>query len=232
MSKSLFITGTGTDIGKTYVSALIVKKLHEIGKRVAYFKVAMSGNTKDENNNLVAGDAHYVKTIARVNQSLDEMCPYIYENAFSPHLAAQIEGNFVDMNVVKNRFYDLCKNYEYITIEGAGGIICPLRFDKEKIYAIDIIKQLDLACIIVTDSGLGTINSTVLTADYVKRQNIRIQGIIFNNFQSGNLIHEDNKKMCEQLTGISVLACIKPNASDLDIDSKLLESLYKKGTIL
>ena len=97
MSKSIFITGTGTDIGKTYVSALIVKKLRQKGNKYAYYKAAMSGNDRRADGSLIPGDALFVKEMSGISQSLDDMCPYVYENAWSPHLASRVEGNPVDL---------------------------------------------------------------------------------------------------------------------------------------
>ena len=91
MHKGIFVTGTGTDIGKTFVTALLVKKLHDAGSAAAYFKAAVSGNERDENGRLIPGDAAYVKRISGISQPLDTMCPYIYETAVSPHLASRIE---------------------------------------------------------------------------------------------------------------------------------------------
>ena len=81
MSKNLFITGTGTDIGKTYVSALILKKFQEYNQKTAYYKAAMSGNIRNSDGQLIPGDAVYVKKISKIEQPLDEMCSYIYESA-------------------------------------------------------------------------------------------------------------------------------------------------------
>ena len=97
MSKALFITGTGTDIGKTYVTGLIVKKLAQAGKNPAYYKAAMSGNDRRADGSLIPGDALFVKEMSGISQSLDDMCPYVYENAWSPHLASRVEGNPVDL---------------------------------------------------------------------------------------------------------------------------------------
>ena len=79
MSKALFITGTGTDIGKTYVTGLIVKKLAEEGKSAAYYKAAMSGNDRRADGSLIPGDALFVQKISGITQPLEEMCPYVYE---------------------------------------------------------------------------------------------------------------------------------------------------------
>ena len=79
MSKGIFITGTGTDIGKTYVTGLIVKKLRESGADAAYYKAAMSGNERRVDGSLIPGDALQVKTMSGIGQPLEEMCPYVYE---------------------------------------------------------------------------------------------------------------------------------------------------------
>ena len=76
MSKVLFIIGTGTDIGKTYVSGLIVKKLRESGRRAGYYKAAVSGNERRADKSLIPGDALFVKEVSGIDQPLEEMCPY------------------------------------------------------------------------------------------------------------------------------------------------------------
>lgn len=227
MSKNIFITGTGTDIGKTFVTGLIVKKLRECGKNVAYYKAAMSGNDKREDGSLIPGDAVYVKKISNIEQPLEEMCPYIYENAYSPHLASRIEGNPVQMEVVRENFEKVCEKYEYVTMEGSGGILCPICFDEAKIQLEDVIKELDLACLIVADAGLGTINSVVLTVEYMRARNIPVKGIIFNHYHKGNVMEEDNLFMCEYMTGIKVIACVEDDATDLHIDAEDLMALYE-----
>ena len=100
MSRNIFITGTGTDVGKTYVTGLIVKKLRESGADAAYYKAAMSGNERRPDGSLIPGDALQVKNMSGIRQSLEEMCPYVYETAVSPHLASRIEGNPVRMETV------------------------------------------------------------------------------------------------------------------------------------
>ena len=110
MSKNLFITGTGTDMGKTYITGLILKKFQENGKKAAYFKAAMIGNEKRLDGSLIPGDALHVKTVSGIGESLEEMCPYVYETAVSPHLAAQIEGNPVELETVLQAFDSVCGN--------------------------------------------------------------------------------------------------------------------------
>lgn len=227
MSKTLFVIGTGTDIGKTYISGLIVKKLRESGIRAAYYKAAMSGNERRADGSLIPGDALFVKEVSGISQPLEEMCPYIYETAVSPHLASKIEGNPVRMEVVLEGFQRVCGSYEYVTLEGSGGILCPLCFDEGELWLPDVIKACGAGCLLVADAGLGTINSVGLTAFYMREHDIPLKGIIFNHFKPGDVMQEDNRKMCEHLTGARVIACVREGDTELDISAEDLKSLYE-----
>lgn len=227
MSKNLFITGTGTDVGKTFVTGLILKKLKESGRNAAYYKAAMSGNERRPDGSLIPGDALTVKTMSGIGQPLETMSPYIYETAVSPHLASRLEGNPVQMEVVKKGFEQVCSSYDYVTMEGSGGILCPICFDETKIQLEDIIRELGLSCLIIADAGLGTINSVVLTVEYMRSRNIPIKGIIFNHYHPGNVMEEDNLHMCEYLTGLNVLACVQDSDTDLHMDADVLAALYE-----
>lgn len=226
MAKKLFITGTGTDLGKTYVTGLILKKLQESGRKAAYYKAAMSGNERRADGSLIPGDALHVKTTSGIDQSLESMCPYVYEAAVSPHLASRLEGNPVKLDVVKAGFEAVCEEYEYVTVEGSGGIVCPIDFDESRLQLEDIIKELELPSILIADAGLGTINGVVLTAEYMKNRNLELKGIIFNNFHPGDVMEEDNIRMCEYYTGLPTLACVRKGDTDLDIDADALAALY------
>lgn len=226
MSKGIFITGTGTDIGKTYVTGLIVKKLRESGVNAAYYKAAMSGNERRADGSLIPGDALQVKTMSGIGQPLEEMCPYVYETAVSPHLASRLEGNAVQMERVLEDFHKVCEKYEYVTMEGSGGILCPLCIDEADIRLPEVVKACGLGCLLIADAGLGTINGVGLTAYYLKQQGIALKGIIFNHYEAGNLLHEDNRKMCEYYTGVPVVACVADGDMELSMDVETLKGLY------
>lgn len=227
MAKALFITGTGTDVGKTFVTGLIVKKLKDSGKNAAYYKAAMSGNPRCPDGSLIPGDARYVKEISGITQPLSSMCPYVYETAVSPHLASRLEGNPVRMEVVREGFHKLMAQYDYVTMEGSGGILCPLCFDEGELWLEDVIQTLGLSCLIVADAGLGTINSVVLTTEYLRAKHIPVKGILFNHFHPGDVMEEDNLRMCEHRTGLPVLACVREGGTELDMDPKILAGLYE-----
>lgn len=226
MSKNLFVTGTGTDVGKTYVTGLVIKKIKESGANAAYYKAAMSGNERRADGSLIPGDALSVREVSGIVQPLEEMCPYIYEHAYSPHLAARIEGGPVELSVVRDGFLKVSEKYDYVTVEGSGGILCPIRYDGEKIMLEDVVKTLNLSCLLVADAGLGTINSVVLTAEYMRARNIPIVGMIFNRFHPDNVMEEDNIRMCEELTGLKTLACVQEGEREISMEAEALLALY------
>ena len=226
MSKALFVTGTGTDTGKTYVTGLIVKKLQEAQKNPAYYKAAMSGNDRRPDGTLIPGDALEVQTMSGINQSLTSMCPYVYEHAYSPHLASRLEGNPVVMDIVKHGFADVAADYDYVTVEGSGGILCPICFDEARIQLEDVVKELHLSSILIADAGLGTINSVVLTAEYMKIHGLPLKGIIFNHYHPGDVMEDDNIFMCEHMTGLPTLAKVQDGDTELDMNIDALCALY------
>ena len=226
MSKALFVTGTGTDTGKTYVTGLIVKKLQEAQKNPAYYKAAMSGNDRRPDGTLIPGDALEVQTMSGINQSLTSMCPYVYEHAYSPHLASRLEGNPVVMDVVTHGFADVTAVYDYVTVEGSGGILCPICFDEARIQLEDVVKELHLSSILIADAGLGTINSVVLTAEYMKTHELPLKGIIFNHYHPGDVMEDDNIFMCEHMTGLPTLAKVQDGDTELDMNIDALCALY------
>lgn len=221
MAKAIFITATGTDIGKTYVSGLIAKHIKDKGLNIGYYKAALSGS-----NDIKDSDAWYVKQQADLLDSYDEMVSYTYKHAYSPHLAAQIEGNPPDIKIIKNAYKDISKKHDYMIVEGSGGIICPIRYDSnQKIFLEDIIKELNIPSLIIADAGLGTINSTVLTIEYMRSKNLKINGVILNRFEMANKMHEDNQKMVEEMTGVKIIGVVIDGI--LKLDEKNIENLFE-----
>lgn len=222
MSKNIFITATGTDVGKTYVSALIVKKMREVGLNCGYYKPVLSG-VVEKDGKLVESDCNYVVETAKIPTSANDCVGYFWKEAVSPHLAAKRADETIDIMKIKEKYREKCEKYDYLLIEGAGGITCPLRLENgEKFLLKDLIKELNTSIIIVADGGLGTINSTLLTVEYAKMNNIEVKGIILNNFDSSSFMHQDNLKQVEYLTGIKVIATVAKNQKDI----KLLKDIF------
>ena len=165
-----FVTGIGTDIGKTVVSAVLVDALH-----ADYCKPIQSGN-------LDFTDADFIKeyTIHHENIHSEE---YLFSEPVSPHLAAKFDNKIIDFQHIK-----LPKSNNYIIVEGAGGVLVPL---SQEYLIIDLIIKIQLPVILVSMNYLGSINHTLLTIASLKQKNIEIAGIIFNgepNIETENFI--------------------------------------------
>ena len=218
MSKGYFVTATGTDVGKTFITALLVKKWRDSGIDAGYYKAALSG-AELRDGKWVAGDADYVKRIANLPDTQEQLVSYVYKEAVSPHLAARKEGNPVELAKVKDDFDAARNRHEFIFAEGSGGIICPIRYDDQKIFLVDIMKTLDLPLVIVTTAALGSINACVLTVEYARSRGLDVRGLIVNRYgSSGNLeMEDDNIRMMQDLTGLEVIAKVKDGDTDLGV---------------
>ena len=218
MSKGYFVTATGTDVGKTFITALLVKKWRDSGIDAGYYKAALSG-AELRDGKWVAGDADYVKRIANLPDTQEQLVSYVYKEAVSPHLAARKEGNPVELAKVKADFDAACARHEFVFAEGSGGIICPIRYDDQKVFLVDIMKMLDLPLLIVTTAALGSINACVLTVEYARSCGLDVRGLIVNRYgSSGNLeMEDDNIRMMQDLTGLEILAKVKNGDTDLGV---------------
>jgi dethiobiotin synthetase len=155
----LFVTGIGTDVGKTIASAIITEAL-----QADYWKPIQAGDIDNS-------DSHKVEKYLSNIQSKIHQNSYLLQTPASPHLAAQLDGIVIDLKKIKEP-----KTTNHLVIEGAGGILVPLN-NKETIA--DLI-QSDYKVIVVSRHYLGSINHTLLTIEAIKNRKITIAGIIFN----------------------------------------------------
>ncbi len=226
MANGYFVTATGTDVGKTFVTALLVKKWRNSGIDAGYYKAALSG-AEWKNGKWIAGDADYVKNFAGLSDSQDELVSYVYKEAVSPHLAARKEGNAVNLSRIAEDFRKAAERHSFVFVEGSGGIVCPIRYDVNrtdavngcKIFLEDIMKTVNLPLLIVTSAALGSINACVLTVEYARSRGLAVRGIVVNRYgDSGNLeMEDDNIWMMQKITGLEILAKVKPGDSDLGV---------------
>ena len=155
----LFITGIGTDVGKTVASAIVVESLE-----ADYWKPIQSGDLDNSDTDKVKARVSNTKSIFHPNA-------YALQTPASPHYSAAIEGVTIDLNAIKEP-----KTENHLVIEGAGGVFVPLN---ETDTIIDLI-QPDYKVIVVSRHYLGSINHTLLTIEALKSRNISIAGIIFS----------------------------------------------------
>lgn len=224
MSRGLYVVGTGTDIGKTYVTALLIKLLRRAGYQVGYYKPVISGAPS-----VALSDAGYVNAAAAIKEREDLLLSYRYNHAVSPHLAARWEERPVEKEYILKAWQRVCEQYPYVTVEGSGGIVCPLRCDNQAEYYLEnIIQWFDIPSVIVGDAGLGAINAAALTAFYMQGKKLPVQGVILNHY-TGSLMEKDNIRMIEKITDKPVVAVVREGDTVLDGDVDQLISFYGKG---
>lgn len=220
MTKGVFIVGTDTDIGKTVVTSGLMHVLRSNGYNATYFKAALSG-ALEIGNELIPGDTKLVSDVSKLEEFYENITPYVYRTSVSPHLAAKLEDNPIDLEVVKEKYAYLKEKYDFIITEGSGGIVCPLIDDERGVYTIgDLIKDLNMSVIIVASAGLGTINHAVITAKYIENLGIKIKGIIINKYEE-DLFYDDNVKIIEKITNLPIIGKLEniENMNDNEIEA-------------
>jgi len=175
------VCGTDTDIGKTLISAFLVRGLNSF-----YWKPIQSG-TENET------DSEYVRRVSKVNNKQILKEAYIFSSPVSPHWAAEI-----DQKEVKKSALNLPKINQNLVVETAGGLMVPLTRD---FLQIDQMKTWDLPVIIVCRSSLGTLNHTLLSIEALRKRKIKIMGLIVNGKK-----HLDNPKTLHNLSGLPIIA--------------------------
>ncbi len=220
--QAIFVTGTDTDVGKTYISALMCQELRQQGLNIGYYKAAASGTL-----DFAASDAGRVKLQAQLPQPPASMLSYRYAAACSPHLAARQTQQFATRSQIIKDFNAVAATHDYLVMEGAGGIICPLTWQPSNhLMQADIVKALQLKVIVVAAAGLGTINHTCLTCYYLQTLGVAISGIVLNFFDKDDPMHQDNLAMIETLTQLHVCATVAPQGSALQLRQGALTSLF------
>ncbi len=225
MAKGIFITATGTDVGKTYISALLVKQLRERGVNCDYYKPVLSGAIIHVNE-ILAEDAEIVCNTAGLAGDPLERVSYVFEPAVSPHLAAAMEGRTIAIEKIVEDYERISSKSDFTVVEGAGGITTPLDLDI-KLFMYDVPEVLGLSTIIVADAGLGSINSTFLTVDFLKRSPIKIKGIILNNFDKEDFMHVDNLRVIEEICDVKVIGTVTKDGDGIEVIDGPVEALYE-----
>lgn len=202
--KKLFVIGTDTDVGKTFVTAGIVEVLRKNNYNACSFKPVQSGGIFRDKK-LVPGDVEFVKEVTQIHEDNSMMNSYCLKEAVSPHLAAEMESIKINKHKILNDYEKLKQKYDYIVIEGAGGIIVPLIRDEYYVY--DLIKDLDASVVIIARAGVGTINHTALTVNFIKSMKIDIKGLIINGYNN-NFYEDDNIEVIKKITGLEVISVL------------------------
>jgi dethiobiotin synthetase len=174
----LFVTGTDTGIGKTYVAATIVRELAAAGHRVGVYKPVASGCRRD-GNALVSDDAMALWVAAGRPGTLEAVCPQRCAAALVPHLAAQAEERHVDADLLRSGLDFWMSSTDVMIVEGVGGLLSPVTADE---YVADLAHDFGWPLVVVTPNRLGTIHQTLATLVVAAtfRDGLDVAGVILN----------------------------------------------------
>jgi len=214
--KKLFITGTNTGVGKTLASALLCKDLISKGHKVAYLKPVQTG-CFEKDGKLLAPDVVFVEVVC--GSDITAHCPVHFKLPASPHLSAAVENTSIETDELLASIETFCssEDFDYVIIEGAGGITVPLNSE------LDMMKlclETKAELIVVTTTTLGTLNHTKLTLEYAKSHGLEASIIISGCSDNPHIIEEDNIKLISEMVDGRILAKI-PQIDGLDTEADL-----------
>jgi dethiobiotin synthetase len=202
----VFVTGTGTEVGKTVVAAVIARTAASAGHRVSVFKPAVSG--LDEGGE---PDHDLLRRAAASEQSDDEIAPYRYGPPVSPHLGAELAGERIEPQRLREAAAAAGAGADLLVVEGVGGFLVPLNPD----YLIrDFARELALPVVIAAGPGLGTINHTLLTIEAVRAARLVPEAVVLTPFPgSPGEIERSNVETIARLGRVRVRTL-----TELDLD--------------
>ena len=218
--KSLFITGTDTDVGKTYITAGLAISLRKMSIDVGVMKPFAAGVAQKKG--FKSEDVEILSNAAQINDSESLVNPQFFPISASPYTAWKKLKIKPKIPLILSSFKKLSKMHEMMLVEGMGGTLTPIL---KNYYVTNLIKDMKIPAVIVTRSKVGTVNHTLMTVMMCQKYKIPIKGIIINNFDKGYPINQ-LKKDLESLTGIKVLGSI-PFIKDMS--DKSLYRIFKKN---
>lgn len=195
--QGVFVTGTGTEVGKTVVAASIARSLAAEGKRVAVFKPAVTGLAEDGEP-----DHALLRRAAGSEQSDEEIAPYRYGPAMSPHLAAELTGEAIDPARLVAAARRAAGGADALVCEGVGGVLVPLTAD----YLVrDLAVELGLPLVVAASPGLGTINHTLLTLEAARAAGLAVDSVVLTPWpDEPSRIEQSNRETIAALGRVRV----------------------------
>jgi dethiobiotin synthetase len=201
--KGVFVTGTDTGVGKTWIAAGITAVLRRWGLSAGYFKPVQSG-CPEEDGRLIPTDARFARELAGLTEPLELLTPIRLRLPLAPGVAAAREGVTVDLDRIAQAWEELGSRYDLLVTEGAGGLYVPLR--DTDFLVLDLARWLRLPVIVVARAGLGTINHTVLTVKAAQQAGVPVAGVVINRYpEQPTLAEETNPEVIAALTDIPIL---------------------------
>lgn len=222
LMKALFVTGTDTGVGKTAITAGLAGSMHKMGIDVGVMKPIACGIPKQVG--FKSSDASILADAAKTKDSEDLINPVFMQMPASPYDASKLLSQTIDMQMILERFAKLLSMHDVLLVEGIGGLMTPI---SRNLFVADMIKTMAIETIIVTRATLGTLNHTVMTCNICKSYDIKVKGLVINNFDEKGTPAEKNAPvtLCE-ITGLNILGVV-PFIKDYNEISSMIESVEK-----
>lgn len=179
MGQVIFISGIDTDVGKTIATGVLAKQLMDQGFSVITQKMIQTGCENIAEDLLVHRKIQGIDLLPEDKTGLT--CPYLFRYPCSPHLAAKMEHREIDPKIIAKSTALLAANYDYVLLEGAGGLMVPYN---EQETTLDYIAAQGYPLVLVTSGKLGSINHTLLSLHACRAAGVALQTLIFNAYPS------------------------------------------------
>jgi len=204
---NFFITGTDTDVGKTFVTALLTRSLRKAGFDTVAMKPISCGEPED---------SRILQAAAENKLTLEEVTPVSYAAPLAPIEAARLEVRCFDPAEVMPTFQRLHHSHRSLLVEGVGGWLVPL---SQNYSGADLAKEMGLPVLLVVRNQLGAINHTLLTLESIQAHGLACQGIVINNHPAdeGDLAADGNRRLLPALTKIPILFEVSPYQTELEL---------------
>jgi dethiobiotin synthase len=239
MSAGVFITGTDTEIGKTIVTAGLLRALRTRGINACSMKPVQTGTVPgpDGFDAIDLSFHHKVAEMEVARDVYDLMAPFCYEPACSPHLAGRMAGAYPEFEKIASCYRQLGERYDLVLVEGAGGVYAPM---DESQTMLDLMVTLALPVVLVARRGLGTINHSLLSVEAIRGRGLELFGVVFNEAENveRDYIREDNVAAVAKFGDVAILGDVdyletlesNPNAAWAAFEGKagaLIDRLLK-----
>ena len=200
MTTGIFITGTDTGVGKTHVTALLLCELRRRGVKAAAFKpIACGAGGRN--------DARIYHELMEREVPLDAINPVYLKHPLAPSVAARLEHHRINLRLVFSSYRSLIATYPVVLVEGAGGLLVPIRDDY---FVADLARALKLPLLIVARLGLGTINHSLLTVRQAQAHGLKVAGVVLNDTVGGKrgLAAKSNIEVVPALCRVPLLGVV------------------------
>lgn len=212
--QGLFITGTDTDVGKTFVTAAIARQLREVSVQVGIYKPVCSGAGWDDDGQLRWADVETHFQALGEEFAREKICPQCFEAPAAPPVAARLENREIDNELITSGHDWWRDRVDFLLVEGVGGWLCPLT---QTSSVADFAKECGWPIIVVASRTLGTLNHTLLTLEAIQARHLEIAGIVLNQHlpPTGSIAERTNPAELAQLTEIPILTLVEFDASGM-----------------